>query len=93
LKELGAEVIGVSVDDHKTQCDFAASVHATFPMIGDSEGKISKLYGVLWPLIAKARRITFVIDREGIIAGVLDHELMIAKHLDETLALLRKMPA
>jgi peroxiredoxin len=91
LTEFGVEVIGVSADDHKTQCDFAASLNANFPMIGDSTGKITKAYGVLWPLIGLPRRITFVIDREGIVRGVLDFELQIGKHLDETLALLRKL--
>jgi peroxiredoxin Q/BCP len=92
LTELGAEIIGVSSDNHKTQCDFAASVEAKFPMIGDSSGKVTKAYGVLWPIVAVPRRMTFVIDRAGVIAGVIHRELLIDKILDDTLAILRSLP-
>jgi peroxiredoxin len=92
LLDLGAEVIGVSSDDHKTQCDFAASVTATYPMIGDPSGAITKKYGVLWPLIGVPRRITYVIDRGRTIRAVIRHELQVGKHLDETLAALRSLP-
>jgi alkyl hydroperoxide reductase subunit AhpC len=84
-------VIGVSADDHKTQCDFAESVKASFPMIGDPKGAITKKYGVLWPLIGKPRRITYIIDKGRTIRAVIDHELQIGKHLEETLAVLRSL--
>src|SRR5690348_12840566 len=47
ITALGAVVIGISCDRHQTQCDFATSLKATFPMIGDESGSIGKSYGVL----------------------------------------------
>lgn len=92
IAKLDGQVIGVSVDDHKTQCDFAKSLRVTFPMIGDKDKRISKSFGVLWPLIGFDRRVTFIIDRDGVVAGVLTHEFQIVKHLDETLVLLDRLP-
>lgn len=84
-------MIGVSSDTEQIQRDFAASMGAPFPMIGDKTRHIGKLYGVLWPLLGVDQRVTFVIDKEGIVRGVFHHELQIAKHLDDVLHTLRKL--
>lgn len=60
-------------------------------MIGDADRSISEAFGVLWPLLGKARRVTFVIDAAGIIRGVFHHEIQVTKHIDEALALLSRM--
>jgi peroxiredoxin Q/BCP len=70
------------------QRDFAASLSSPFPMIGDHDTSISRAYGVLWPIIHRDRRVTFVIDREGIVRGRFQHELNIGKHIDDVLELL-----
>lgn len=81
LRELGAEVIGVSVDSLETQCAFAKSLDATFAMIGDKDKSVSRAFDVLWPIIGKAQRVTFVIDREGVVRDVFHHEVLVNKHL------------
>jgi thioredoxin-dependent peroxiredoxin len=93
IKALGAEVLAVSSDKHETQCEFASSMNVEFPMIGDSDKTISKAYGVLWPILGLDRRITFVIDEEGIVRGVFNHEILPQKHIEDTLRLLREMDA
>jgi thioredoxin-dependent peroxiredoxin len=84
-------VLGVSVDDHKTQCDFAAQTNVTFPLVGDSDKNVSKLYGVLWPFIRMDRRVTYVIDKEGVVRATFHHEFQISKHLDDVLRLLERL--
>ena len=91
MKALGGEIVGVSADEHERQCDFAASVNASFPMIGDSDHRIASAYGVVWPLLGIDRRVTFFIDREGIVRGVFKHELDVRKHVAEALEMLRKL--
>ncbi len=83
LRDLGAEVVGVSVDSLETQCAFAKSLDATFAMIGDLDKKVSRSFDVLWPIIGKAQRVTFVIDGEGIVREVFHHEILVNKHLAE----------
>src|SRR4051794_39192784 len=60
LELAGASVVGISTDDNATQCRFAASVEARFPLIADADHAISRAYDVLWPIIGIAHRITYV---------------------------------
>ncbi len=91
LQALGAEVIGISTDDQKTQCDFAESLSAQYPMISDPSGEIARGFDVFWGFIKLVRRVTFIIDPEGIVRAVLQHELRIGKHVDESIAALQRL--
>ena len=42
IQAAGAEIIGVSTDDHQTQCDFAADRSVPFPMVGDADGRAAR---------------------------------------------------
>lgn len=90
LTALGAEVIGISTDSLATQCDFAQRQEVSFPLLADPNRSISTAYGVLWPLVPRARRVTFVIGETGTIELVLWHEFQVSKHLDEVLRHLQK---
>ncbi len=84
----GAQVVGISTDDRHTQCEFAASVGATFPMIGDPSGKIARSYDVVWPLLKAVKRVTYVIDAAGIIRGSFHFEMRVGQHVKSVLGLL-----
>lgn len=90
LSALGAVVVGVSTDKHEVQCAFAEKMAVPFPMIGDADGKIVEAYGVKWPLVKLAQRVTVVVDPEGKLAGFFHHELAISKHATEVLQLLKQ---
>jgi peroxiredoxin len=85
LELAGASIVGISTDDHEKQCSFADSLEAPFPMIGDADKAISTAYGVLWPLIALPRRVTFIVNALRTVEAVFQHEVQIAKHRDDVL--------
>ncbi len=91
LRALGVEVVGISIDDHQTQCAFADITGVPFPMIGDADGEIGRRYGVVRPFLKLAKRVTFIVDREGVVRGVFEHEFQISKHLDGVLHLLEEL--
>lgn len=72
LTALGAQVIGISVDDTASHADFANKYHLPFPLLADRDGKVADSYGALMNLVlAKfARRYTFLIDPQGKVAKV-----------------------
>lgn len=87
----GATIVGISTDDHATQCSFADSLRAPFPMIGDADRKISQAYGVLWPIVERPRRVTFIVNPLRTIEAVFQHEIQIAKHRDDVLLWVDRM--
>jgi len=89
LRALGAEVIGISVDDLETQCRFAGTHGVTFPLVGDRDRSISRAYGVLWPIFPVDKRVTFVVDEAGIVRATFRHELQVSRHLDDVVRFLR----
>lgn len=93
LTAMGAEVVGVSTDTLETQCEFARRQEVSFPLLADPDRRISAAYGVLWPLLSRARRVTFIISETGTVEVVLWHEFQVSKHLDDVLRYLRKRPA
>jgi peroxiredoxin Q/BCP len=71
--------------------DFAASLNVPFPMASDEDRRISKAYGVLWPLIHVDRRVTVLIDPDGVARGVFTHEILAGRHVDDALQALRRI--
>lgn len=70
LKALGAQVIGVSVDDTASHAKFAAKYHLPFPLLADARGAVAARYGALrnFGFVKFAKRYTFLIDPQGKIA-------------------------
>lgn len=68
-RELGAEIVGISVDSPFANQRFAREVDAPFPIVSDFNKETSSHYGVLhddyFGLRGVSRRSAFVIDREG----------------------------
>lgn len=72
LTDLGAEVIGVSVDDTSSHADFARKHHLQFPLLADTTAETAAHYDSLINLgiIKFAKRNTFLIDPQGKIARI-----------------------
>lgn len=72
LRQAGAVVVGVSLDDVKSHAAFAAKYHVPFPLLADADRKVATTYSVLASMVGMhyARRTTFLIDPEGKIAKI-----------------------
>jgi thioredoxin-dependent peroxiredoxin len=92
LRELGAELVGVSVDTVQRQCEFAEAEDIHFTLIGDESREISRAYDVLWPVLNVDRRMTFIISPEGRVEAVIHHEMRVYRHMDDVLAYLQAHP-
>ena len=71
FEEAGAQVLGISVDSREKNKAFAESLGVSFPILSDETKTASRAYGVLVPILRLARRVTFVIDKEGVIREVI----------------------
>lgn len=89
VSQLGAELVGVSVDPAARSCEFAAQERIQFSLLSDVDRAISRAYGVLWPVLNVDRRMTFILDREARIERIIHHEVRVYRHLDDVLEHLR----
>jgi len=72
IRELGAEVLGVSVDDTNSHQKFATKFNLPFQLVADTDKHITKTYGVLNEKSNMARRTTFLIDEQGKIQKIFE---------------------
>ncbi len=71
FREVGAVILGVSVDDVASHKAFAEEYSLPFAILADPDKKVATRYGVLTKYLGMmelARRDTFIIDPQGRIA-------------------------
>jgi len=87
----GAEVVGVSGDSVASHRRFAANQGLPFLLLSDREGKVRELYGVEKTLGVFPGRVTYVIDRAGVVRHVYSSQLRVTRHSRESLAVARAL--
>ena len=89
--DAGAEVIGVSSDNGASHQKFTEKFQLPFTLVSDTGGSVRKRYGVPATLGLLPGRVTFVIDRDGIVRHVFNSQLQATKHVDEALTVIRRL--
>ena len=90
IKSYGTEVLGVSTDDLASHNKFMTAYNLNFPLIADPDFKISKAYGVFNEERKASRRVTFVIDKNGVIKHIFP-KVDVRAHADEVIEVLKSM--
>ncbi len=90
IQGLGAVILGVSLDDVDILKRFKAEYQLPFELISDKDKSISRAYGVLGFGGKYAKRITFLINPEGVVAHVFK-KVNAAEHDREVLEVLQKL--
>jgi peroxiredoxin Q/BCP len=86
----GAKVIGISGDDVASHKSFAIHHSLPFTLLADTGNKVRKLFGVPKTLFIPGR-VTYVIDKQGIVSYVFNNLSDGPRHVKEALAALEKM--
>ena len=70
FRRLGAEIVGISLDDVATHLGFAEEHGLPFALLADEGGVVAQEYGVLrnFGAVQLASRQTFLISPEGVVA-------------------------
>lgn len=90
LQKSDVEVVGVSFDSAESHKSFIAKHNLNFPLLADTDGKIADAYGVRMPDKARARRVSFLIGKDGKILHITDAPEA-DKHLTEMKAAVGKL--
>src|SRR4051812_16116777 len=93
LKKDNVDVVGVSFDSAESHQKFISKFNLNFPLLVDSDGKIADALGARRePGKNMARRVSFLIDKNGKIAHITDNPKADV-HLEEMKAAVAKLKA
>ncbi len=91
FRRLDAEVIGISSDSVESHRSFAKKHDLPFTLLSDKGGKIRRLYRVPNTLGLFPGRVTYVIDKEGVVRHVFSSQFGFVNHVVEALQALRSI--
>jgi peroxiredoxin Q/BCP len=90
LSQMGAQVIGVSLDDSASHAQFAKKYSLPFPLLADPSGAVTASYGALPQGSRYAKRYTFLVDPGGRVAKIYT-SVETSRHSVEVLEDLKRM--
>ncbi|PPT07334.1 Alkyl hydroperoxide reductase subunit C-like protein [Geitlerinema sp. FC II] len=85
----GAEVIGISGDSVSSHRQFASKHSLPFTLLSDSGDRVRKLYGVPATLWVLPGRVTYVIDKDGVVRHIFNSQLDFQGHVNESMEILK----
>ncbi|MEK6975937.1 MAG: peroxiredoxin [Candidatus Thermoplasmatota archaeon] len=91
FKDAGAEVVGISSDTDDSHADFAERHKLPFVLLSDRGAKVQALYGVRSMFGMLPGRVTFVIDQAGVVRHVFNSQMQPTKHVEEAIAVVRRL--
>ena len=88
---LGAEVLGVSSDTLESHKSFATHYGLPFLLLSDEKGEVRKLYGVPSSMGILPGRVTYIIDKKGVVRHIFNSQFKPEIHIKEALKILREL--
>ncbi len=93
VEQFDTIIVGISTDTPESHGMFRERYELPFPLVSDPQRKIVGLYkadGLLGLLTA---RVTYVIDKEGVVRAAFRHDFAIGRHWPEVLDALHSIQA
>ncbi len=89
--DLGVKVIGISADDVASHKKFSEKYNLPFTLLADTKKKVRKLFGVPSNFLGLLPgRVTYVINKNGIITYIFNSQFNAEKHITEAIAILKE---
>jgi len=83
LTKLGAEVLGVSGQSVESHKSFASHHGLPFVLLSDEGNKVRELYGVPSSMGIIPGRVTYIIDKKGIVRHIFNSQTRAQRHVEE----------
>ena len=91
FKILGAEVWGISNGDSQSHLEFATKNKLQYPLLCDINNVLRKKFGVRKRLAFIEGRVTYIIDRNGIVIHIFEDLLNGPAHIKEAIRALKQL--
>ena len=91
FKEQNAEVVGISSDSSESHDDFERSHRLPFVLLSDKDNKVRNLFGVPRKFGIIPGRVTYVIDKNGIVRYIFNSMTKPLEHVKNALEVLKSI--
>jgi peroxiredoxin len=92
FEKLDTRVLGISVDTFMSLGVFAHSIDLNFPLLSDfPEHKATKAYETYDPATGTSRRVTYVVDKQGLIRAEIISDEDMHRHAEDALTAVQKL--
>jgi thioredoxin-dependent peroxiredoxin len=91
FQEAGAEVIGISGDNVASHQKFAERYQLPFTLLSDVGNQARKAFGVPSALGLLPGRVTYVIDKAGVVRHIFNSMMNFQAHIDESLKVVKEL--
>ncbi|MCK5045887.1 MAG: peroxiredoxin [Candidatus Heimdallarchaeota archaeon] len=88
FKKAEAEVFGISGDSIDSHTDFSSKYELPFILLSDVDNSVRNSYGVKSTFGIIPGRVTYIIDRKGVIRHIFVSQFNPKKHVDEALKII-----
>jgi peroxiredoxin Q/BCP len=88
IRDLDAVIVGVSGNSGESHAAFKQKYRLPFQMIADQDQKVMRDYQAAKKGIVRPR-ITYVIDKEGVVRAAFRHDIAINRHISDTIEALK----
>ena len=78
-------MVGVSTDSPESHDQFRRHFSIPFTLLSDPDKKVARLYDVARRMGLGVSRVTYLIDKAGVVRDVYHHEVRIGKHVENVL--------
>lgn len=89
--DLGAEVVGISSDSENSHNSFRSKYALPFILASDNNGSIRKTFGVPSTFFLIPGRVTYIIDKKGIILHIFNSQFNSKQHIPIALEVLNNL--
>jgi thioredoxin-dependent peroxiredoxin len=90
--DAGAEIIGISSDSRKSHSEFSAKHKLPYSILSDENQEVQHLFGVPRNLLGLLPgRVTYVIDKQGIVRYIFNSQTQAEKHARESIRILKSL--
>ncbi|MBL4938820.1 MAG: redoxin domain-containing protein, partial [Lutibacter sp.] len=80
---------GISGDSVASHKKFEEKYHLPFTLLADTKNEIRKLFGVPKSMILLPGRVTYVVDKKGIVQYIFNSQFSAEKHIENSLKKLK----
>lgn len=91
FNDLGVSVYGISADSVESHKKFAEKYNLPFQLLADRKNKIRKQFGVPSSFLILPGRVTYVVDKKGVVQYIFNSQFSAEKHIENALEILKDL--